>query len=68
MRINPAFNGSTALQYFECGNAVEIHNGIIFDFYLGLPHIGQTTVNFHSGAICGKVGLRGGVVCQIINR
>ena len=30
-------NGSFALQHFERGNAVEIHNGM-FDFYLGLPH------------------------------
>ena len=35
----PAFNGSTVLQYFEHGNTVKIRNGIIFDFYLGLPHI-----------------------------
>ena len=30
---------STALQCSECGNAVEICNGIMFDFYPGLPHI-----------------------------
>ena len=27
------------LQHFECINTVKIHNGIMFDFYLGLPHI-----------------------------
>ena len=24
---------------FKCGNVVDIHNGIMFDFYLGLPHM-----------------------------
>ena len=37
--MSPTLNGSTALQRFERGNAVEIHNGIMFDFYLGLPHL-----------------------------
>ena len=39
VRISPSLNGSSALQGFECSNAVEIHNGIMFDFYPGLPHI-----------------------------
>ena len=34
-----ALNGSSALQRFEHGNVVEIHNGIMLDFYLGLPHM-----------------------------
>ena len=37
--MSPALNGSTALQHFERGNAVKIRNGIMFDFYPGLPHI-----------------------------
>ena len=37
--MSPALNGSAALQRFKCGNAVEIHNGIMFDFYPGLPHM-----------------------------
>ena len=32
VRMSPTLNGSSALQHFEHGNAVEIHNGIIFDF------------------------------------
>ena len=32
-------NGSSTLQHFEHGRVVEIHNGITFNFYLGLPHI-----------------------------
>ena len=38
-RMNPARNGSTALQRFERGNAFTIRSGIMFDFYPGLPHI-----------------------------
>ena len=37
--MSPALNGLTALQRFECDNTVEIHNGIMFDFYPGLPHV-----------------------------
>ena len=37
--MSPALKRITALQHFECGNAVEIHNGIIFNFYPGLPHV-----------------------------
>ena len=33
--MSPALDGSSALQRFECGNAVEIRNGIMFDFYPG---------------------------------
>ena len=32
-------NRSTALQRFKSGNVVEIGNGIMFDFYPGLPHM-----------------------------
>ena len=37
--MSPILNRSSALQHFECSNAVEIRNGRMFDFYLGLPHI-----------------------------
>ena len=37
--MSPALNGSSVLQYIEPANAVDIHNGIKFDFYLGLPHL-----------------------------
>ena len=33
-------NESSVLQHFERGDALEIHNGIMFDFYPGLPHMG----------------------------
>ena len=32
-------------QCFERGNAVELHNGKMFDFYLGLPHVTQPFMN-----------------------
>ena len=34
--MSAALNGSSALERVECGNAIEIRNGIIFDFYPGL--------------------------------
>ena len=37
--MSSALNISSALQRIERGNAVEIHNGIMFDFYLGLPQL-----------------------------
>ena len=37
--MGPTPNGSSALQHFERGNAIEIHNRIVFDFYPGLPHM-----------------------------
>ena len=41
--MSPALNVSNALPRFECSNAVEIHNGIMFDFYLGLPQLWLST-------------------------
>ena len=37
--MSPALNGSSAIRRFEGSDAIEIHNGITFDFYTGLPHI-----------------------------
>ena len=34
-----ALNGCFVLQCFEGGNAVELCNGVMFDFYTGLPHM-----------------------------
>ena len=42
--MSPTHNGSTVFQHFERGNVIEIHNGTMFDFYPGLPHMGN---NFH---------------------
>ena len=43
--MSPGLNGSIALQRFERGNAVEIRNRIMFDFYPGLPHMYVTTLS-----------------------
>ena len=40
--MSPTHNGSTALQCFERGNAIEIHNGIMFNFYPGLPYFQES--------------------------
>ena len=37
--MSSTLNESSVLQHFERGNTVKIHNGIIFDFYPGLPHM-----------------------------
>ena len=43
--MSPALNGSTAIQHFERGNVVEIRNGIMFDFYPGLPHMHEQSTH-----------------------
>ena len=60
--MSPAFNGSSALQRFERGNAIKICNGTMFDFYLGLPHMtylqcpiaGEETENKRTGGEGGE--------------
>ena len=42
--MRPGFNGSSALERFERGNAIDICNGIMFDFYRDC-HICQCTSN-----------------------
>ena len=39
VHMSPTLNGSFALECFERSNAIEIRNGIMFDFYPGLPHM-----------------------------
>ena len=43
--MNPALNKSSAIQCFECGEANEIYDGIIFDFYTGLSRSEDTRQN-----------------------
>ena len=45
--MSPAVNGSTVLQCFKRGSAVEIHNIIMFDFYPGLPHMELARIVVH---------------------
>ena len=44
--MSPTLNGSSTLERFEGSNVIEIRNAIMFDFYLGLPHI-RTYMNPH---------------------
>ena len=37
--MSPASSGSLVLQCVKLGDVLEIHDGIIFDFDLGLPHM-----------------------------
>ena len=37
--MSPALKGSSTLERFERSDASEIRNGIMFDFYPGLPHL-----------------------------
>ena len=39
VRMSPTLSRSLALQCVTLGDALEIRNGITFDFYSGLPHI-----------------------------
>ena len=35
--MSPTFNGGSEIKHFECSDTIEIQDGIIFDFYTGLP-------------------------------
>ena len=51
-RLSPTFSRSSALEHFERSNASEIRNKIMFDFYLGLPHMLNTvTTNLHHSPV-----------------
>ena len=49
---SPALNGNSEIQHFECSDVIKTCDGIIFDFYMGLPHnysftlLGQLMVKF----------------------
>ena len=43
--MSPALNESSTLEHFEHSNASEIRNGIMFDFYPGLPQLLRTMVS-----------------------
>ena len=38
-RMSPALSGSLSLLHIKLGDVLEIRDGIIFNFYPGLPHI-----------------------------
>ena len=37
--MSPALNERSVLRHFKRGKAIEIHDGIMLDFYLGLPQL-----------------------------
>ena len=37
--MSPILNESSVQEWYERGNVIEIENGIMFDFYLGLTHM-----------------------------
>ena len=43
VHMSPALNGSSAL------SVVEIHNGVMFDFYLRQPHVYQAGTHSNHG-------------------
>ena len=45
--MSPALSGSSALERFKRSSAIEIRNGIMFDFYPGLLHV-YLYSNLHS--------------------
>ena len=54
-RMSPALNKSSVLKCFEHDNEIEIRNGIMFNFYLGLPHMCiqyKIVILYRSGALC----------------
>ena len=45
--MSPALNGSSVIRLFEHSNVIEIHNGIIFEFYIVLQYLISTRDNIH---------------------
>ena len=43
--MSPALNGSSAILRFKRSNAIEIRDGVSFDFYLRLPHMHIGLIN-----------------------
>ena len=66
-RMSPALNESSMLQCFECSNASEIRNGIMCDFYPGLPYMAFQNQTFccvfwpdyHGWSTVGKTSVKG---------
>ena len=54
-RMSPTLSGSSALKRVKLGDALEMHDRIIFNFYSGLPHIYSflfvVTMPFHVGCL-----------------
>ena len=53
--MSPTLSGSSALQHVKLGDALEIRNRIIFDFYSGLPR--HVLLQFNTYRIVQVVGI-----------
>ena len=47
MHMSHALNGNSAIWCFDCGNAIEIYNRIIFCFSPGLPQVSLSLFERH---------------------
>ena len=63
--MSPALNRSIALLCFERANVVEIRNGIMFDFYPGLPQIALHLRLLILCSDCVRLPARNGLVNKI---
>ena len=45
LHMSPALNGSSVLQSFKRGKAIENRNGIMLGIYLGLSHMHEQSMN-----------------------
>ena len=54
--MSSSLDGSSALQLFKCSYVVELCNGIMFDFYQGLPHLIWTHSSGANGVTATTVG------------
>ena len=70
--MSPTPNGSSALvkEHFERSYAIEICNEIMFDFYLGLPHVivrGRNSIAYLVRSKCYSTELKGEAHMHCIN-
>ena len=52
MHMSPALNGSSVVWRFERSNAIEICDGIIFNFYTELSNVIQTVLWLKFPSVC----------------
>ena len=56
--MSPTLNRSSAIWHFKHSGAIEIRDGITFDFYAGLPHVLGQTVPVVSISMTEKVNYK----------
>ena len=63
MHLSPALNRSSVIRRFEVSDAIEIRDGIAFDFYMGLPHMVTMAVTLLTACMYGVALKNVGHVC-----